>query len=261
MTHDNTAPLEGALAALEQGVEETLRTAGGAVRSIKAWRKAVQEGDVRKLAATVAAAAQAIQALDQQFAEAKDSWSFDVDEHLAGGGFARELIAVATEAGVPVFEQDDRLYCYPSLIRVLAGERSVMVDKTRERRLRPSLLIAHLKQNQGRPPRFKPEAFLECLYKAYLAKLGPGGLARKGEVVKLLDLYALLTLLPGQSREYGRAEFARDIYLLDRSGVTRTSSGVAADLHLDKGQTRSSVSVITETGEQKRYYGISFRPE
>ena len=258
MIDESSTTLEGALAALEQDVEATLRAARGAVSVITALRKAVQEGDIRKLNATVAAASQAMEALNQQFTTAKDGWSFDVDEHLSSGAFGKELVGVATKTGVRIFEQDDLLYCYPSLIRVLPGEQSVTIDKVRERRLRPSVLAAYLKKNQERPPRSKPEAFLECLHKAYLEKLPQGDLVRTGKVVKLLDVYALLTLRPGQSKEYGRAEFARDIYLLDRSGVTKTKSGAVASLHLDRGLTPKSISFPTEAGEHKRYLGISF---
>ena len=260
MTNESTSTLEGALAALEQDVETTLRVAGGAVRVIKALRKAAQEGDVQKLNATMAAATQAIHALDQQFASAKEGWSFDVDDHLSSGAFGKELVRVATETGVRIFEQDDRLYCYPSLIRILPGKQSVKIDKAQKRTLRPSVLVAHLKENQGRPPRFRAEAFLELLHKAYEYLNSPqkGALVRSGGVAKLVDVYRLLTLLPGQSKEYGRAEFARDIYLLDRSGVTRTKSGAVASLHLDRGSTSDSISVITEAGEHKLYLGISF---
>ena len=260
MTPESTTTLEGALAALEQDAEATLRAAGGAVRVITALRKAAREGEVRKLNATMAAASQAMVALNQQLANARDGWSFDVDEYLSSGAFGKELVGAATETGVRIFEQDDRLCCYPSLIRILPGEQSVMIDKVRERRLRPSVLVAHLKKNQDRPLRSRPEAFLECLHKAYRTLNPPqkGDLVRTGKVIKLRDVYALLTLRPGQSLEYGRAEFARDTYVLDRSGVTKTKSGAVASLHLDRGLTSKSISFPTEAGEHKHYLGISF---
>ena len=51
-----------------------------------------------------------------------------------------------------------------------------------------------------------------------------------GKVIKLLDIYQLLTLLPGQSKEYTKEEFARDIYLLDKSGITTTNNGFVLSL-------------------------------
>jgi hypothetical protein len=82
------------------------------------------------------------------------------------------------------------------------------------------------------------------------------------KVIKLLDIYQLLTLLPGQSREYTTEEFARDIYLLDKSGVATTRSGAVLDLVSPSTAARAlrrSLKVITEEGQEKLYYGIAFK--
>jgi hypothetical protein len=147
----------------------------------------------------------------------------------------------------------------------LPGERSILIDKVRERRLRPSVLVKHLKDLQSKPSRFKPEAFLESLVSAYEIIVAPRGkeLMNTGIVIKLRDIYDLLTLLPGQSKEYSTQEFARDIYLLDQSRVTRTKKGLIAAFPASTG-TRSNtgtITVITQDGYVKKYYGISFANE
>ncbi len=76
-------------------------------------------------------------------------------------------------------------------------------------------------------------------------------------MIRLLEIYKLLTLLPGQAKEYPLQEFARDIYLLDRSGVTKTKEGFVIRFS-DRGFTRQTVRVITQEGREKNYYGISF---
>ncbi len=122
------------------------------------------------------------------------------------------------------------------------------------------MLAAHLKEVQQRPPRFRPEAFLASLYEAY-RRLNPpqrGLLTRASRVVRLLQIYDLVTILPGQSREYTKAEFARDIYLLDRSGVTKTRNGAVVALHAGSGR-EPRIQVITEKGGEKFYFGISFQ--
>lgn len=69
----------------------------------------------------------------------------------------------------------------------------------------------------------------------------------------------MLTLLPGQGREYTRQEFARDLYLLDQSGVTevkgRTMRLPASTLTK---KTTKVLSTVTKDGRQKLYSGISF---
>jgi hypothetical protein len=73
-----------------------------------------------------------------------------------------------------------------------------------------------------------------------------------------MDIYRLLTLLPGQAREYSRQEFARDIYLLHRGGVDTTRSGARVSFPISRGVRGKILTVIDENGEQRRYYGIRF---
>jgi hypothetical protein len=144
------------------------------------------------------------------------------------------------------------------------AERSVFIDRARERRIRPSVLIEHLRDVQRRPPRFRPEAFLESLFQAYsylVEKHGPNPLDG-GHAEPLLRVYELLTLQPGAAREYSRQEFARDIYLLDRGGLTTTRRGFIVSFPASTGARSAggSVRVVTETGQEKVYYGIAFSP-
>jgi hypothetical protein len=76
--------------------------------------------------------------------------------------------------------------------------------------------------------------------------------------VKLVDVYRVLTIMPGARREYDKQEFARDLYLLDQSGLTETRDG--RRLHLPASAlTRGSgvLVTVTRSGQQKVYAGIS----
>jgi hypothetical protein len=155
---------------------------------------------------------------------------------------------------------DNRLYCYPVLIRVLPGDRAVMIDRKRERRLRPSVLVRHLRDLQRRPPRFRPADFLNALYATYGVAVERRDGRKPGAVVPLGELYELLTLLPGQSREYSKQEFARDVYLLDQSGETTAKDGARLEFHSGAGARVpcGALTVVTRTGAEKTYHGISF---
>ncbi len=261
----HTASLEKALAKTEADAEVTLKAATAAVSSLKKFRVAAQTGNLRELRKTIEAAEQAIAALRQQFTNAREDWIFDEEEYLSNKAFTSEILEAAEQIGLKIFEQDDRLYCYPFLIRILSGERSILIDKVREKHLRPTVLVKHLKDLQSRPSRFKPEAFLESLFSAYKTAVKTRGqeLLNTGMVIKLLDIYDLLTLLPGQSKEYSRQEFARDIYLLDQSRVTGTKDGHNITLPASTGTKSKSgtITVITQHGHEKKYYGISFTKE
>lgn len=266
MDEESPARLEDALARTDADAEATLRAANATIRALKRFRAAAHDGDLRELPRSLEAAAGALEALQRQFEEARAGWSFDEEAYLAGGEYTRELLEAARAAGVRVFEEGDRLFSYPHLVRLLPAERAVLIDKTRERRLRPSVLAAQLHDRQNRPVRFRPEAFLESLRAAYDTAVRARG-AEPGAVVPLVEIYELLTLLPGQSREYTLPEFARDIYLLDGSGVTTTreskSRPAAAVSFPASSGTRAAartLTVITQEGREKKYYGISFTP-
>ena len=262
---DSGLSLEKALAKTQSDAEALMKAAAAVTSAAKRLKTATLVGDLRTLPASIAAAEQAIAALRQQFANTKDGWDFDEDTYFGDGSFVRELQETAQRLSVRIYEQDDRLYCYPSLVRMFPSLRAVEIDKKRQRGLRPTVLVERLKNLQEQPPRFKPELFLESLFGAYetIATGGakkPGDLFGQGQVIRLLDIYRVLTLFPGQSREYARPEFARDIYLLDQSGVTRTKGGFEASFPVGSG-TRAPASTIrvdTQDGREKLYYGLTF---
>lgn len=264
MTKNNDPPehLERAVQHTEADADASLKSLQAASRALKRLRSVVNEGNLREVRSALAAAEQTVDVLQRQVARTVNGWTFDEAGYLSTGGYVDELLATAARMQVAIFEQDDRLYCYPSLLRVLPAERTLQIDRTRERRLRPSTVVAHLRTLQEQPPRFKPDAFLEALLKAYRAvapRQGSGKLD-SGVVERLSRVYELLTLLPGQSREYSSHEFARDIYLLDRSGITETRDGFLVSFPASTGTKSASgtLTAITENGQERRYWGIAF---
>lgn len=156
------------------------------------------------------------------------------------------------------FESDDRILSYPVIVAVSAADTTLLVDKKKERRVRPSVVVRHLLALQQRPPKFKPEAFIASLAAAYDLVTGTKG-ARRGAPVKLIDVHAVLTLLPGAARDYTRQEFARDVYLLDQSGLVETKDGRQMGLPASA-LTRGSgvLTTVARSGQTKVYAGISF---
>ena len=257
--------LEEALATTETEADAACKAATSALRSLKKFRAAAQVGNLRDLQKAIETAEQAIADLKRQFTTAKAGWDFDEETYLSNGAFVSEVLAAAKRTGVHIYERDDRLYCYPSLIRVLPNDRAVVIDKTRERRLRPSVLVHHLQELQNKPVRFKSEAFLQSLHDAYSTAVKTRGKERHdtAALVPLVEIYNLLTLLPGQAKEYSRQEFARDLYLLDQSGVAAVRSGATVSFHAARGNEAASkiIPIVTKNGQAKAHYGISFSHE
>ena len=250
--------LEKALAATEERVDAALKATEAVARELKKAKTGAERGQLRDMRRALSAAA--ILAVDAARATegAGGSFDFDEQEHLESGSYAHELLEAAAAQDVAMFEADERLLCYPSLIKVLPGDAAVEIDRRREKRLRPSVLVGLLAATQARPPRFRPKPFLESLESGY-DLVRSQKQQRDGSVVRLVDVWGVLTLLPGQQRDYTRAEFARDLYLLDSSGVAKAKSGRVLGWHASSG-TRGSgtLATVAQTGQQQLYWGISF---
>lgn len=254
-----TGGLEAALAETESRVDTALSAVATVVRELRKAKTGAVRGQLRDLRRALEASAKRVEEAAQLTAEAAGSLNFDEREHLASGRYVEELLAEAAARDVAMFEADGQLLCYPSLVRVLASEAAVEVDRRRERRLRPSMLVTLLGAAQARPPRFRPEPFLESLATAY-DLVRSRDEARAGSVVRLVDIWTVLTLLPNAQRDYAKPEFARDLYLLDSSGFGTTTSGRVVGWHASTGtRGAGTLTTVARTGQQQRYWGISFK--
>lgn len=256
---------ETALAATEADARAALRAAEAAIRNLKKLVAATAIGDIGALERSLDDADSSIQALREQFRNTRDGWTFDAQAYGERGMLTQELLETATTAGLSVHEQDGRIFSYPVLVRVLPGERAILLDKTKYRQIRPSVVVDRLERLKKRPARFRPENFISTLYEVYDLQLRMEGnrnrrLDGDGSPVKVIQLYKLLTLFPGQEREYSRADFTRDLYLLDRSGTTTSRDGrLEIRLQPPSRAGQTPFQIVDEDGRQRDYYAVSFR--
>jgi len=256
--------LEQALVDLEEQAGQLVKTAGQVVTNFRKLRHAARVGDLTKLRTLLEEVQQTTLRLGCDIVKAQNLWDFDEDSYLAGKAFRHELLATANRMGLSIYEHDGCLFSYPVLLRIMHKERAVSIDRTRENRLRPTVLVKRLKEVQNKPIRFKPQIFLEMLFSAYsivVAGRGPHFVGR-GTVIPLVEMYQLLTLLPWKTTEYTRQEFGRDLYLLDKSGVTMTKKRHRVNFHASTGvrDVKKTLTVIAVGGREKTYYGLSFIP-
>jgi hypothetical protein len=253
----DTTGLEGALARVEREVEASSKAVTSLARELKRAHAAVAAGQVRELRRALDAAAAMAGDVVARVGAAATAYDVDEADLLASGAYAKELLAAAEAADVAMFADDDRLLCYPSIVRVLPGEAALEIDRKRARGIRPSVVVAQLAKAQRAGPRFKPAPFLASLVGAYELVVAGQGKA-PGAVVRLLDIYNALTLLPGQSRDYTRAEFARDLYLLDQSGETAGPGGRRLRWAASSGTRQAGVlTTVAMSGQQQRYWGVA----
>ncbi len=251
--------LEAALAATAEQVDAAQRAASSVAKELKKAAAGATTGDVRELRRALAAAADGAAALVASAAQARDSYDFDETDHLASGRYTKELLSLAGDRGVTMYEEDDRLLCYPSLLRVLPSEAAIEVDRRKQRRLRPSVVVDALAKVQTRAPRFRAEPFLEGLARAY--ELLAQGHDKPDPVLRLDAVWGVFTLLPGLAKDYTKPEFARDLYLLDQSRLARTRSGRTLRFHASSGTRGAGVlTTVAVTGQRQLYWGVSFTP-
>jgi hypothetical protein len=254
---DNHTTLESSLAQIESMADSALKTAASLQSELKKAKNAASCGAVRDMVKNLDTAAQLADATRVAVAELSSSWKVDERSYLQSDAYVTELREEAVKQGVNGAYNDGRFLVYPSILRVLPSDSSVEVNRKRDRRIRPSFVIAQLKRMQTKQPGFRPDQFLETLYKAYVLALGKDARV-SGTVARLVDIYDVLTLLP-QAKDYSKQEFARDLLLLDRSGVQSTK-GHSLLFAASTGTKGSAVlSTVTPEGELKMYYGVQFQ--
>jgi hypothetical protein len=251
--------LEASLDDAQARLEAVMKTVGALSRELRRGRAAAAAGQVRDLRRSLDAAASAAETLRTEIEAAGAAYNLDEAELLASGSYLKELLSTASEAGVAMFEDDGQLLCYPSIVRLLPADLALKIDRRRTRGIRPSVVVEELRRAQQAGPRFKAAPFVSSLLAGYDLVRAQQRKA-PGAVVRLVDVYAVLTLLPGQSREYSKPEFARDLYLLDQSGVTEAGSTERRLRWAASSGTRQAgvLTTVAVSGQQQRYWGIAF---
>lgn len=240
---------------VERAATAAEQASKGLLTVARQMHKAALEGDIAKMRRASERLQAALEVARQEVANARSAWPYspEAEEAYLRDGYEQELLDAGKAEGLRIDCQDGRLVSFPSVVRILHAERAVRVDRKKVSAIRPSRLVSMLKANQTKKPRFAPERFLETLFRAYRLVAGKDGM---GKTVPLSAIYEAITLLPGASSEYDKSDFGRDMFLLDRSGQTRTRSG--ARLALPGTGRNVFVSFVSPEGETVSYYGISF---
>ena len=250
--------LEDALTLFERETAAAVKSLTAALRETKKLLAAASVGQLRDVKNGIDTADRLADQAAAAVRDLREAWTFDEATYFASGGYTKEVLALGEAEDLRAVESDERILSFPVIVQISASDTTVLIDKVRERRVRPSLVVRRLKNLQTAPPKFKADAFLETLAAAYDLTLARKA-SRPGSVAKVLDLYSVLTLMPGSAREYAKQEFARDLYLLDQSEIVTTKDGRIMSLPASAlTRTGGTLSTVTRSGQQKMYAGISF---
>jgi hypothetical protein len=258
---------EQGFADAENAADSVLQALGDFTKLARQLRKAAQEGNIAAVRRSTERLQDGINLVRQEVANASGAWPFtpEQEQGYLQDQYAREIIEEAQKRNLQIFNRDGRLIAHPSVVRVMPGERAVQIDRKQTSTIRPTKIVEVLDGLQKRPSRFRPQPFLESLYRAYAAltrvshsdgmKLG-----EVGQVIQLGRIYDLFTGLPGTNRDYSQLDFARDLYSLRASSVTQVRSGVKVSFPASTGtrSSRGTISFVGPNGETEVYYGIQF---
>jgi hypothetical protein len=251
----------------ERAADSTLESATDLVKLARQMQKAAKDGNVAAIKRTQDKLDAALGNLRQTVANAVQAWPFEdgEEEQYLRDGYAAELRRTASERNLEIHERDGRLISHPSVVRILPGDRAIRIDRKKISTIRPSFLVGILLQDQNKRSRFPAGRFLEALYGVYSELVKEDSADRlvdgvHGRVVQLSRIYKLFTSLPGSNRDYTPTDFARDLYLLETNGETKTKSGATVSFPASTG-TRSAKGLFTfvgPNGQDVKYYGVRF---
>ncbi len=241
----------------ETTVDELVRIVNTISARGKKAKKASQTGSVRDFIIAVTELKTLVEDLGSVADDLGSLAEVDVSEMMESGSYKEELFSLCDKEDIRIIESDGKFLCYPTIISLSPSDASVIIEKKKQRGIRPSFLVAQLKSLSKRQFGLKPEIFIEMIATAYDLVVAEKQLPT-GTVVKLVDLFRVLTILPA-AKTYTKSEFVRDIYLLDQSGVDATKSGRILRLPASA-MTRSSgtMETVAKGGQIKLYAGISF---
>lgn len=260
---DKALTLEDALEAVQRSVEEVTTRANRLAAAGKKAAKAAAVGDLKALRSTLGTLVDIADQADEAAVQAVAAWTFKTEageeKYFEDGHYQTELLAAAREARLGLYDMDGVLASFPSLVRIVAKDRSVTIDRKPFRLVRPSYLVKHLQAVQDRPSRTNFNQFLEALHRAYQLTIAEKG--NRSGVARLVDIYKNLTVLPSVRKEYTMQEFARDVYLLDEARLSETTGGLRMRLHPGATSSKSPgqlLRVVDRAGAEKTYYGVEF---
>ncbi len=252
---------EQAFQGLENQATVMLKKTSQLASLAKKFHKATQDGNIQLIRKFADQLNEAVKSAEEEIDRVISPWPFTPEEeaNYLKVEYISELLDMARQADVKIFQDADRLIVFPSVLQILPSDKAVKIDRNKVATIRPSKMVSLLKEHQTKKPKFVSERFLESVYKSYKMLTGKDEV---GRVVALYKIYDALTLAPGSAQEYSKSDFARDLYLLDRSGLLYTRSGAKYQFSGSTGtkssNSRNTFTFVSQDGEMIIYYGIQF---
>jgi hypothetical protein len=231
------------------------------VRLLGAVQKHLKSGALSNVRTSLRPCVELVAGMSESLGQIGADLNAPIAPYLQSPEYFADISVECKGLGLQLRDDGDSWYCFPSTIKVLAEEEAVVINGSRTIEILPASIAVKLKAAYDAATANPPKQFLDVLFRAYVAIRSNSGQYDEliGSVVPVIDLYNVLTLWPERKRQYSRSQFALDLYLLDRSGVTLVSGKRLTFSASTGARDRSKiVGVQDEHGYEKVYYGIYF---
>ena len=168
----------------------------------------------------------------------------------------RSFSPLAAERGVAMFEEDERLLCYPSLLRVLPGDAASRSTVAGSGGCAPRCSSLRWQRPRAARRGSRPEPFLESLAGAY-ELLAPRD-DKPDPVLRLDAVWGVLTLLPGRRVTTAGRIRPRPLPARPERGDDDARRSHAALARQHRHPWRGRPHDRRADGQQQRYWAMSF---
>jgi hypothetical protein len=257
-SHSAFTSVEEACAHVVQAADDLTALAKKLLGAAGALRKAALVGNPAAITNQSQTIAELGPAVARSAAVGASSWAFTQEAltHYMDQRFGNELVTRSRSLGIDIDRLEDRFVAFPVVIEIEPKARAVKLNGKRAAGIRPSYLAQQIRGLQAKAGS-KPEQFIELLYAA-AARINRENLGISG--VLLDEVFDVLTLHPEAKKSYGRADFARDLYVLETSPVKQTRRGAVVSFPAATG-TKGSTKTFTVIGPDRHprhYVGVRF---
>ena len=196
-------------------------------------------------------------------------FQFDTSSYLnSKSGFHEDLLRAANEEKLYISVSDEgKYFCYPITLTITPKESCLLIGKKKVYTLRPSHVIAFIKTMQSKKGPFNQRKLIDILYKCHslagkqICSTGNFGAYSPNMNIPITDIYDILTIMPGSTKEYSAFDFAKDIHELTNNQSILTSDGHRLKCREasagSRGKTKS-ITLVTKDGHEMRYTYLSF---
>src|SRR5262249_17892810 len=153
----------------ERAASAAIKSVASLVSALKQLLKAAEEGQIGNMRKAAQRVALVLQTVCRDAEDARTAWPFSIEseELYMRESYIDELLEASRVDNVRIQPLDDGYLVYPSILRIIPSERSVMIDRKKQQAIRPTRLLKAVKAIQTAKPKITSEHFLEVLHRAY----------------------------------------------------------------------------------------------